>query len=381
MGLTGVLFGEVGEAGLLVTTKLDPLALVVQLIEVHGVIVAGQQQADPGEVQCGIACAGLLIECCLHQVIQLPVVLVTEATLEAGQGIGQVTGKLWPTRLAAVHFQIALPEILHVIHPDLLGSLLLGHLNHHQGGLAHGLIEVKRQGAATDEAALVFHHEGMFALVAALEQLYGQPVFEVDVAGLASRQLAKGGSPVMGVPFQIHRLGNVGQHVGLAGACHAGQHVPVALGAGALLGIDEKAAQLLVAAGHPRADDTFISQPLLHCLRAQATAKTVEQGIGLLVLYVVITVIRQYIEPKIVGQTLGVNPLVTLMGLYFGLKIFGFIGMFLVPLAVMTVKAFNDTGRIHLYNPPARERAAAEATLRAADQPKKPLPNPFKKKK
>lgn len=50
MGLTGVLFGEVGEAGLLVTTKLDPLALVVQLIEVHGVIVAGQQQADPGEV-------------------------------------------------------------------------------------------------------------------------------------------------------------------------------------------------------------------------------------------------------------------------------------------------------------------------------------------
>ena len=72
-----------------------------------------------------------------------------------------------------------------------------------------------------------------------------------------------------------------------------------------------------------------------------------KQGIGLLVLYVVITVIR----------------------------------MFLVPLAVMTVKAFNDTGRIHLYNPPARERAAAEATLRAADQPKKPLANPFKKKK
>lgn len=106
-----------------------------------------------------------------------------------------------------------------------------------------------------------------------------------------------------------------------------------------------------------------------------------KQGVGLLVLYVVITVIRQYIEPKIVGQTLGVNPLVTLMGLYFGLKIFGFIGMFLVPLAVMTVKAFNDTGRIHLYTPPAQERAAAEATLRAADKQKKPLQNPFKKKK
>lgn len=78
------------------------------------------------------------------------------------------------------------------------------------------------------------------------------------------------------------------------------------------------------------------------------------QGIGLLVMYIIITVIRQYIEPKIVGNTLGVHPLVTLMGLYFGLKLFGFIGMFIVPISLMTIKAFNDTGRIHLYAPPKR---------------------------
>ena len=73
------------------------------------------------------------------------------------------------------------------------------------------------------------------------------------------------------------------------------------------------------------------------------------QAIGLIVIYVVITVIRQYIEPKIVGTSLGVHPIVTLAGLYFGLKLFGFMGMFIVPLAVMTLKAFNDAGRIHLY--------------------------------
>ena len=78
------------------------------------------------------------------------------------------------------------------------------------------------------------------------------------------------------------------------------------------------------------------------------------QAIGLIVIYAIITVIRQYIEPKIMGSTLGVHPLVTLAGLYFGLKLFGFMGMFIVPISVMTVKAFNDTGRIHLYKAPER---------------------------
>ena len=79
-----------------------------------------------------------------------------------------------------------------------------------------------------------------------------------------------------------------------------------------------------------------------------------QQTIGLLVMYVIILVIRQYIEPKIVGDSLGVHPLITLMGLYFGLKLFGFLGMFIVPITVMTLKAFNDTGRIHLWKTPDR---------------------------
>jgi sporulation integral membrane protein YtvI len=79
------------------------------------------------------------------------------------------------------------------------------------------------------------------------------------------------------------------------------------------------------------------------------------RAIGLLVIYAVITVIRQYIEPKIVGSSLGVNPIVTLAGLYFGLKLFGVLGMFIVPIGLMTLKAFNDAGRIHLYKSPERK--------------------------
>ena len=74
-----------------------------------------------------------------------------------------------------------------------------------------------------------------------------------------------------------------------------------------------------------------------------------QQAIGIMVIYIAISIIRQYIEPKIVGNSLGVHPIITLMGLYFGLKLFGFIGMFIVPICVMTLKAFNDTGRIQLW--------------------------------
>lgn len=77
-------------------------------------------------------------------------------------------------------------------------------------------------------------------------------------------------------------------------------------------------------------------------------------SLGLLLIYILISIIRQYMEPKIVGDSLGVHPLITLMGLYFGLKLFGFLGMFIVPLTVMTLKAFNDAGRIELWKPANR---------------------------
>lgn len=73
-------------------------------------------------------------------------------------------------------------------------------------------------------------------------------------------------------------------------------------------------------------------------------------AIGLVVIYLIICVFRQYIEPKIVGEQLGVHPLITLAGMYFGLKIFGFIGIFIVPLFIMTLKALNDNGTVHFWS-------------------------------
>ena len=62
-------------------------------------------------------------------------------------------------------------------------------------------------------------------------------------------------------------------------------------------------------------------------------------GIGLLVLFAFHTVFRQIIEPKIVGKNLGVHPLLTLLFIYVGYSVFGIVGLLLVPVLTVGVKA------------------------------------------
>ena len=60
-------------------------------------------------------------------------------------------------------------------------------------------------------------------------------------------------------------------------------------------------------------------------------------GIGLLVLFGFHTVLRQVIEPKIVGKNLGIHPLLTLIFIYVGYSVFGFIGIILVPIFTVLI--------------------------------------------
>ena len=61
-------------------------------------------------------------------------------------------------------------------------------------------------------------------------------------------------------------------------------------------------------------------------------------GVGLLVLYAVTLVARQFIEPKIVGSTLGIHPLATLASVYLGLKFLGFVGIFVGPMVALLLR-------------------------------------------
>ena len=57
-------------------------------------------------------------------------------------------------------------------------------------------------------------------------------------------------------------------------------------------------------------------------------------GIELLVLYIIITIIRQILEPHMVGANIGLHPLATLISMIIGLRMFGAIGMFGFPLTL-----------------------------------------------
>lgn len=59
------------------------------------------------------------------------------------------------------------------------------------------------------------------------------------------------------------------------------------------------------------------------------------RAIGILGIYTVITVTRSVLEPKLLGKHLGLDPLVTLMAIYAGFKLFGLLGMLLAPMVTV----------------------------------------------
>lgn len=68
-------------------------------------------------------------------------------------------------------------------------------------------------------------------------------------------------------------------------------------------------------------------------------------GMGLLILYAVTLIVRQVIEPRIVGSSLGIHPLATLASVYLGLKFLGIIGIFIGPMvALLLGEIFFKTG-------------------------------------
>ncbi|MCQ2430010.1 MAG: sporulation integral membrane protein YtvI [Clostridia bacterium] len=73
---------------------------------------------------------------------------------------------------------------------------------------------------------------------------------------------------------------------------------------------------------------------LVDCLTGR-----VPSGLGLLALYGVSLLVRQLIEPKLVGDSLGIHPLLSLAAVYAGYRLFGLPGMILSPFAAAAVKA------------------------------------------
>ena len=86
------------------------------------------------------------------------------------------------------------------------------------------------------------------------------------------------------------------------------------------------------------------------------------QGIGMAVLYVVVIIVRQIMEPRIVGRQVGLPPLVTLACMFVGTSLFGGVGLFGLPILAAILTNLNDDPDvpIRLYYTPGTEDGKGE---------------------
>lgn len=74
-----------------------------------------------------------------------------------------------------------------------------------------------------------------------------------------------------------------------------------------------------------------------------------EMGIGLLVLFLVCSLTRSFAEPKLVGKQIGLHPLITLVAMYVGFRVFGVLGMILCPVLAITLRQMQTWGYVKLW--------------------------------
>lgn len=63
-------------------------------------------------------------------------------------------------------------------------------------------------------------------------------------------------------------------------------------------------------------------------------------GLKIILVYVIVGIVRNFLEPKIIGNQIGINPLFTLVSMFLGLKLAGVMGMIIFPIVLILVYTF-----------------------------------------
>ena len=69
----------------------------------------------------------------------------------------------------------------------------------------------------------------------------------------------------------------------------------------------------------------------------------IKLGIGLFTLYVIILIVHQLLEPKVISKNLGIHPIFTLISMYTGFKIIGILGLFIGPIVLIILQNVFET--------------------------------------
>jgi|SRR5690625_3763761 len=66
--------------------------------------------------------------------------------------------------------------------------------------------------------------------------------------------------------------------------------------------------------------------------------------IGLAIVYAIVVIARQLLEPKVFSVHMAIHPLIWLSTAYIGFKIWGVLGLFIAPFAIVLIKGFHEAG-------------------------------------
>jgi len=72
----------------------------------------------------------------------------------------------------------------------------------------------------------------------------------------------------------------------------------------------------------------------------------IAMGIKLTILAAILLAVRRTVEPKMMGQHMGLSPLATLIAMFLGLKLLGILGFIIGPLLVIAFTSAKDAGII-----------------------------------
>ena len=72
-------------------------------------------------------------------------------------------------------------------------------------------------------------------------------------------------------------------------------------------------------------------------------------ALGLLILYIIVTVVRHFIEPKIIGDQIGLTPIVAIICIYLGFVWFGVMGAILFPVTMNIIVCLQKADKIHIW--------------------------------
>ncbi len=72
-------------------------------------------------------------------------------------------------------------------------------------------------------------------------------------------------------------------------------------------------------------------------------------GLGLLIAYALVSLLRRLLEAKLIGDQIGLDPLSSLLAVYFGWKLCGVWGLLLFPLLLVMLRRLNERGLLKLW--------------------------------